>query len=85
MGDEVRGRAWHDGIGQTCELFEIGLRAGYFLRECPVSARYLGEMNGFAAAARAAGIDFCAVLSSPRRTWADAHRLRADSRPLPQE
>ena len=49
--------------------------------ECPVSARYLGEMNGFAAAAKAAGIDFYAVLSSPHRTWADARRLRADSRP----
>ena len=45
---------------------------------CPVSARYLGEMNGFAAAAGEAGIDFYAVLSSPRRTWADARRLRDD-------
>ena len=46
--------------------------------ECPVSARYLGELNDFAAAAEAAGIDFYAVVSSPIRTWADARRLRDD-------
>ena len=46
--------------------------------ECPVSARYLGELNDFAAAAAAAGIDFYAVVSSPHRTWADAEKLRDD-------
>lgn len=45
---------------------------------CPVAARYLGEMNDFAAAAEAAGIDFYAVVSSPERTWADARKLRDD-------
>lgn len=46
--------------------------------ECPVSARYLGELNSFADAAEAAGVDFYAVVSSPRRTWEDARRLRED-------
>ena len=46
--------------------------------ECPISARYLGELNGFAAAADKAGIDFYAVISSPRRTWQDAAKLRDD-------
>ena len=46
--------------------------------ECPVSARYLGELNDFADAALAAGIDFYAVVSSPVRTWADARKLRDD-------
>ncbi len=46
--------------------------------ECPVSARYLGELNDFAAASEAAGVDFYAVVSSPFRTWADARRLRDD-------
>ena len=44
--------------------------------ECPVSARYLGELNDFAAAVGAAGVDFYAVVSNPLRTWADARRLR---------
>ena len=44
--------------------------------ECPVSARYLGELNDFADAADAAGVDFYAVVSSPRRTWRDAAQLR---------
>ena len=46
--------------------------------ECPVSARYLGEMNEFAAAAAAAGVDFYVVMSSPLRTWSDARKLRDD-------
>ncbi|MDE2679723.1 MAG: redoxin domain-containing protein [Gemmatimonadota bacterium] len=46
--------------------------------ECPVSARYLGEMDAFLAEAEAAGIDFYAVMSSPRRSWADARKLRDD-------
>lgn len=46
--------------------------------ECPVSARYLGEMNDFSAAAATNGIDFYVVVSSPQRTWADAKKLRDD-------
>ena len=44
---------------------------------CPVSARYLGELDDFAAAAEAEGIDFYAVVSSPQSTWADARNLRS--------
>ena len=36
--------------------------------ECPVAARYLGELNAFGAAARASNIDFYAIVSSPHRT-----------------
>ena len=65
LGDE-------NGAGPAALVFVDG--------ECPVSTRYLGEMNHFAAAAAAAGIDFYVVLSSPHRTWADARRLRDDYR-----
>ncbi|MGB0505236.1 MAG: redoxin domain-containing protein [Pikeienuella sp.] len=44
--------------------------------ECPVSARYLGEMNDFAAAAHREGVDFYVVLSHPHRNWDDARALR---------
>lgn len=44
--------------------------------ECPVSSRYLGELNAFAETARQYGIDFYAVVSSPYRNWADAKALR---------
>jgi hypothetical protein len=44
--------------------------------ECPVSARYLGEMNDFAAVAERNGVDFYVVLSHPRRNWDDARALR---------
>ena len=46
--------------------------------ECPVSARYLGELDAFLAEAEGAGIDLYAVVSSPGRTWADARKLRDD-------
>lgn len=45
-------------------------------KECPVSARYLGELNTFAAEAERHDIDFYAVMSSPHRTWEDARALR---------
>jgi hypothetical protein len=45
---------------------------------CPVSARYLGELNDFAAYGVAKGIDFYAVLSNPFRTWTEARQLRDD-------
>ena len=63
LGDE-------NGAGPAALVFVGG--------DCPVSARYLGEMNGFAEAAEAAGIDFYLVLSNPRRTWSDARQLRDD-------
>lgn len=44
--------------------------------ECPVSADYLAEMNGFAAEAEARDVDFYLVVSRPDRTWSDARRLR---------
>lgn len=44
--------------------------------ECPVSARYLGEMNDFAAVAARHSVDFYVVLSHPRRDWSDAKALR---------
>ncbi len=44
--------------------------------ECPISARYLGEMNTFADKARKANIDFYLVVSDPKRTWEDARKLR---------
>lgn len=37
--------------------------------ECPVSARYLGEMDAFLAEAQAAGIDSYAVMSSRGGAW----------------
>ena len=63
LGDE-------DGAGAAALVFIDA--------ECPVSARYLGELNEFAAAAEKADIDFYAVVSSPKRTWADARKLRDD-------
>ena len=47
-------------------------------KECPVSARYLGELNAFATEANKHGIDFYAVMSSPHRSWSDAKALRDD-------
>ncbi|MEM7024473.1 MAG: redoxin domain-containing protein, partial [Pseudomonadota bacterium] len=44
--------------------------------ECPVSSRYLGEMNTFAAEAAKQGVDFYAIMSSAHRTWDDAKALR---------
>jgi len=61
LGDE-------NGAGPVAIVFVDG--------ECPVSARYLGELNDFAAEARKHGVDFYAVMSSPHRTWHDARELR---------
>ena len=61
LGDE-------DGAGPAVLVFVD--------RECPVSARYLGELNEFAAAAARQGADFYAVISSPYRNWPDARSIR---------
>ena len=45
-------------------------------KECPVSARYLGELNEFASLAAGQGADFYAVVSSPYRDWGDARAIR---------
>ena len=79
---QIIGARFLDVDGAICRLGDdngAGPAALVFVdAECPVSARYLGELNDFAAAAEAAGIDFYAVVSSPHRTWTDARVLRDD-------
>ena len=68
VGGNIRRLGDEQGAGPAALVFVDA--------ECPVAARYLGELNDFADAAAAAGIDFYAVVSSPLRTWTDARKLR---------
>ncbi len=80
----IIGARFLDVDGNIRQLGEEGGFNGavivFVRQDCPVSSRYLPELNTFANRAKQLGINFYAVVSNPFQSWEDAKKLRGDNK-----